>query len=167
MNRQQQNLHVDITRLIQRITALYGKSFYIPGDTSSEKAIALHKAEIARLERINHVKKTLDDLVRNAPDNSKKILEDIHQQKITDIVSEANAKSFIDKHVRAQEAKAASVRDTRKLSDEDVAKIFARRRRGGPGSGVETLAVEFNCSTKLIYAILSGKASAYSHLNAA
>lgn len=52
-----------------------------------------------------------------------------------------------------------------KLSDADVHKIRARREQGGPGSGVETLAVEFGVSTAWIYQILKGTASAYQHLN--
>ena len=52
-----------------------------------------------------------------------------------------------------------------KLSDADVHKIRARRKQGGPGSGVETLAVEFGVSTAWIYQILKGTASAYQHLN--
>ncbi len=51
------------------------------------------------------------------------------------------------------------------LSDEDVHKIRARRKQGGPGSGVETLAVEFGVSPSWVYQILKGTASAYQHLN--
>jgi len=52
-----------------------------------------------------------------------------------------------------------------KLSDADVHKIRARRKQGGPGSGVQTLAIEFGVSTAWIYQILKGTASGYQHLN--
>ena len=52
-----------------------------------------------------------------------------------------------------------------KLSDADVHKIRARRKQGGPGSGVETLAVEFGVSRAYVYQILKGTASAYQHLS--
>jgi len=113
-----------------------------------ESDLCHSKSEFRTFERLRDIKLGLRDVVLSAaPDEAWPVPIAVHSRN-------SEERGGMERRFG----------NPRKLTDEQVKTIMARHKKGGPGSGVETMAVEFKCSTALIYQIVKKKAPAYKHL---